>query len=175
MSQLQLKYYKIAEDVPDLKFATIGSACFDLAAYFQEGVKVKSFVNYFPHQEPRVIEHPPFTTPLSIAPGERALVPTGYIFDIPEYYELKVYVRGSTPLKKGLILANSVGVVDEDYYHQTYLELLNITDVGITVNHGERLGQAQMRETLQYDIVRVDTPPGKKTDREGGFGSTGQS
>ncbi len=174
---LQLKYYKISPEVPDLKFATDGSACFDLTAFLQEGVKVKSFVNYRHHEGASEIESTPWIYPLRavIAPGERTLIPTGLIFDIPTGYELKVYVRGSTPLKKGLVLANSVGVVDEDYYHQTYLELLNVSDVNVSVNHGERLGQAQLRQTLKYELVKTDTPPTKKTQREGGFGSTGQS
>lgn len=67
-------------------YATDGSAAFDLAA----------------------------SQDLSIAPGEVRLVPTGLVIEVPEGLFLAVFARSSTPLKRGLMIANGVGVVDSD-------------------------------------------------------------
>ena len=100
-------------------------------------------------------------------------MPTGLIFDIPEEYYLKVYTRSSSPLKNGLMLANSTGIIDSDYIHELFLMLTNVhSNRSIRINHLDRLCQVEMRRKQTYNLIETDEKPEQKTDRTGGFGST---
>jgi len=93
-----------------------------------------------------------------IKPREINLIPTNSIIAVPEGYSLLVFSRSSTPLKKGLILANGVGVLDSFYCgdkDEIVLEFLNITDSEVMVKRGEHLGQGMLvkYETAEWDEV----------------------
>lgn len=110
---------------------------------------------------------------IAIMPGDRILVPTGLIFDIPEGYSVRVHARSGLSLKQGLVLVNQEGVIDSDYYHETYVLLTNISQTHAHLMPGDRIAQAEMTKNAEYVLWEIDMPPQQKTDRVGGLGSTG--
>jgi dUTP pyrophosphatase len=115
----------------------------------------------------------PNTDKILISPGQRAMIPTGLIFDIPLGYSVRVHNRSGIALKRALTLVNHEGIIDSDYVDPTYLLMYNGSSQDLVVEHGERLAQAEMIPDLAYEVLEVNTPPQVKTDRTGGFGSTG--
>jgi dUTP pyrophosphatase len=107
-----------------------------------------------------------------IEPGATALVGTGLVVKTPKGHFLALIARSSTPLKKGLILANSVGVIDPDYCgprDEVRLEFLNVTSKPVHISKGERLAQG-----LLLSAVRVEWEEAAPDEvSRGGFGSTG--
>ena len=109
-----------------------------------------------------------------IAPGEIVLVPTGVKAYMQAGEVLYLYDRSSNPRKKGLVLINSVGVIDGDYYGNPgneghiFAQMKNITDQPVTLEVGERIVQGVF---MPFLIVDGDEADGVRT---GGFGSTGK-
>ena len=95
------------------------------------------------------------------------------MFDIPENHVMKMYVRSGVALKKGLTLANNVGIIDSDYVEQTFIMMTNLTDSLVMIENGERLAQCIIEKTTKIEINETAEPIVSKTDRDGGFGSTG--
>jgi len=154
-------------------FATEGSAAFDLRACLTEGNKVRAFN---PHNKEinlpiRAASNGKMT--FQIQPQFRTLVPTGLIFDIPSKHVIKIYIRSSMALKFGLGLANDVAIIDSDYVDPTYVMLYNMGDTPINLYHGDRIAQGILEKMGTYTLTESKTPPGQKTDRVGGMGSTG--
>lgn len=109
---------------------------------------------------------------LVIQPGEVQMVSLGFAMDIPQGYWLMIVARSSL-YKKGLKLANGVGVVDSDYRgpkDEYRLLLHNFTSQVVTVNKGERLAQAVLMPQLTMSFQEVDT---LTAPSRGGFGSSG--
>lgn len=110
--------------------------------------------------------------PTTINPGEITLVPTGVKAYMQPGEVLFLFDRSSNPRKKGLVLINSVGVIDGDYYNNPsneghiFAQMKNITDKAVTLPYGERIVQGVFMNHL---IVDNDVASG---DRTGGFGST---
>lgn len=107
-----------------------------------------------------------------VRPHSISLIPTGIKCQLePEYY-LQLALRSSTPKKKGLMLANGIGIIDADYYNNSdneghiMFQVYNFTDDTVEIEAGERIGQGTI---LRYYITEDDNATGK---REGGFGST---
>ena len=103
--------------------------------------------------------------------GETVLIPTGFKISFPSNMVMKIFIRSSQGLK-GLMLANSVGIIDSDYRGEIMIALHNYSG-GFTKNifHGERIAQASFELIERPSIVEgiVDM-----TERgAGGFGSTG--
>ncbi|MBF0699753.1 dUTP diphosphatase [Streptococcus danieliae] len=109
-----------------------------------------------------------------IGPGEIRLVPTGVKAYMQANEVLYLYDRSSNPRKKGLVLINSVGVIDGDYYGNEaneghiFAQMQNITDQPVALEVGERIVQAVFAPFLLADN---DQAGGQ---RQGGFGSTGR-
>lgn len=109
---------------------------------------------------------------VTIKPGEIKLIPTGLKAYMAEDEVLYLYDRSSNPRKKGIVLINSVGVIDSDYYNNSDNEghimgqVMNITDKDVTITRGERIMQAVFSKFLKTED---DFAEGKRT---GGFGST---
>lgn len=109
----------------------------------------------------------------TIAPGEVALVPTGLVIEVPEGHFLGIFARSSTPLRRGLIVANGVGVVDSDYCgpaDEIRIQVLNVTGSPVDVKRGDRLAQGIILPFVRAEWVE-HAAPGRPT--RGGFGSTG--
>ena len=97
------------------------------------------------------------------------LVKTGLKAYMQDDEVLMLYNRSSNPKKKGLILANSVGVIDKDYYGHIMFAFYNIKDEDITIKKGEAIGQAVFQK---YLVADNDNAEGERT---GGFGSTNKN
>ena len=101
------------------------------------------------------------------------LIGTGLVIAVPEGHFLGVFARSSTPLKRGLMVANGVGVVDADYCgpaDEIKIQLLNITDAPIRIARGDRLAQGIVLPSprVEWEEVSDVSQPTR-----GGFGSTG--
>jgi dUTP pyrophosphatase len=110
---------------------------------------------------------------MSIAPGEVALVPTGLVIEVPPRHFLGIFARSSTPLKRGLMVANGVGVVDSDYCgpeDEIKIEVLNFTAAPVAVRRGDRLAQGII---LPFVRAEWDEQPRPGRPTRGGFGATG--
>jgi dUTP pyrophosphatase len=112
--------------------------------------------------------------PLTIAPGDRTLVPTGIVIAVPEGYEGQVRMRSGLALKKGLILPNAPGTIDSDYRGEIRVIVANIGKTPSTIERGDRIAQLVIAPVVRALLTRVDALP--ETGRGGGgFGSTGES
>jgi dUTP pyrophosphatase len=165
----QLKIYKTHPEVVLPKFGTEQAACFDLA-YQPYGKSEYVGYNAF---------NATFTRPirgagtLVVMPGDRIMVPTGLIFDIPEGYSIRIHPRSGLSYKQGLVLANLEAVIDSDYVQETFVLLTNLSENPQSINVGDRIAQAELVEQIKYEIVETTIAPTQKTDRVGGLGSTG--
>ena len=164
-----MNIFKVKDYAEIPTFATEGSACFDVKACLTNGERLKGY-NAWNKQIPILVRK---NQTIQIPPETRVLIPTGLIFDVPDNHVLEMFIRSSVATKKGLILCNSVGVIDSDYVEESFIAVLNISDSLVTVEHGERLAQCRLEETLQYELKEVKKAPAQKTSRNGGFGSTG--
>jgi dUTP pyrophosphatase len=169
-----LQYFKHSLDVVDPNFQTRMAACFDLAAYIPKNEKIKiykgkNFTEILPEYDSSNDK-----TFIALMPGERALIRTGLTFDIPADYSIRIHPRSGMALKYGLTLANAEGVVDEDYTYETKLIVLNTNQMdSVKIYNGDRIAQAEVVKYEQVKFAEIYNQPGLKTDRVGGFGSTG--
>lgn len=110
-----------------------------------------------------------------IKPNNRALLPTQLILDIPDGYSVRLHMRSGLALKGGLMLSNSEGVIDSDYTHQLMLPVTNTSSVNVRITHGDRICQGEIVEKIFTNIVEIADKVKEKTNRNGGFGSTGKA
>jgi dUTP pyrophosphatase len=103
-----------------------------------------------------------------------SLIPTGLVIRVPDGHFLGIFARSSTPLKRGLMVANGVGVIDEDYCgpaDEVKIQVLNFTSDVVRVRKGDRIAQG-----LFIPVVRASWRESEADLREGsrgGFGATG--
>jgi dUTP pyrophosphatase len=165
----ELKVYKL---YPEAHMPTYGSdwaACFDLHA----SITVGAPINYFMTNNKKGVHYVQDTGIMPVYPGHRALIPTGLVFDLDEDQSIRVHPRSGLAVKQGIMLANCEGVIDADYVQQTYITVFNTSDVPFEITDGMRLAQAEVVRNNRVRFVEVDDEPGDKTNRSGGFGSTG--
>jgi dUTP pyrophosphatase len=175
-----LGFYIIPDTGNDIpQFATEGSACFDICARFHNDPEnsdpdwgaYKPVVAYGPQNVKMEIY--PEKGCLDIPPGWRFLIPTGLILDIPDGYSVRLHARSGLALKDGLMLANAEGVIDSDYTDELKIMVTAMSSSLVTIHHGQRLCQGELVRTQPVKLMRTFRPPQQKTDRTGGFGSTG--
>ena len=110
--------------------------------------------------------------PITLAPGERKLIPTGIYIALPVGYEAQVRPRSGLALKYGIGLANMLGTVDSDYRADVGVILINLGQKNFVVNDGDRIAQMVIakHERAEWEVVEeLD-----ETERgEGGYGHTG--
>ena len=135
-----------AADLPLPSYATGGAAGMDLLAAVSE--------------------------PLVIAPGARALVPTGLRLALPPGHELQVRPRSGLALRHGIVLPNSPGTIDEDFRGELQVIVLNAGAEPFTVERGMRIAQAVLAPVTRAAWREVDALPDSARGA-GGFGSTG--
>jgi dUTP pyrophosphatase len=110
--------------------------------------------------------------PVSIAPGKRALIPTGFAIALPPGFELQIRPRSGLALKHGIVLPNSPGTIDEDYRGEVGIILLNASEEHFLITRGMRIAQAVLAPVFRAAWVEVEDLD--QTARgAGGFGSTG--
>ena len=150
------------------------SACFDLAAYIPQNEKVKIYDGkkenlFLPDHDGEKGQY------ITLMPSERALVRTGLTFNVPQGYSVRIHPRSGMALKYGLTLANCEGVVDEDYTYETKLIMINTSTDPVRIYNRDRIAQAELVKYEQPRLMEIYTEPSLKSDRIGGFGSTGVS
>jgi len=109
---------------------------------------------------------------VTLAPGERRLVPTGLILEIPPGWEVQVRPRSGLALKRGLTLLNTPGTIDSDYRGEVGVILVNLGTEPQTLTHGERIAQLVVAPAPQAAFEAADSL-GRSDRGAGGFGSTG--
>jgi dUTP pyrophosphatase len=112
------------------------------------------------------------STDLTVEPGQVALVPTGLVIEVPRGMFLGIFARSSTPFKRGLMVANGVGVVDQDYCgpdDEVKIAVLNFTSAPVRVAAGDRIAQGML---LPVDRVEWEEAQVLRGTSRGGFGST---
>ena len=147
--ELKIKYIPNSkgEKVGQPFYATQGSAGMDLSACIDEPVTIKK--------------------------GEIKIIPTGIAISLPSNeYVAYVYARSGLACKKGITLANCVGVIDSDYRGEIKCALINLGSEDFTVNFGDRIAQLVIASVAIADIVECEDLD-ETTRGSGGFGSTG--
>lgn len=141
---MKVRVRRIRPHVELPRYASDGAAAFDLAA----------------------------AEPITVAPRASALVPTGLIVEVPAGMFLAIFARSSTPLKRQLMVANGVGVVDPDYCgpdDEVKIAVLNVSDQPVEVRRGDRLAQGIF---LPAPRVEWDEVAALRAESRGGFGAT---
>lgn len=110
--------------------------------------------------------------PLTLMPGERALVPTGIQVAIPEGYEGQVRPRSGLALRRGLGMVNSPGTIDSDYRGEIGIVLINWSAEPQEIHRGDRIAQLVLAPVARATVVEV-TALDCTARGSGGFGSTG--
>lgn len=133
------------DDLPLPTYATAGAAGFDLRA----------------------------AASLSLAPGQFAMVPTGFAMAIPAGFEMQVRPRSGLAAKHGVTVLNTPGTVDSDYRGEVAVILINHGSARFEINRGDRIAQGVIAAAVQMPLVEVDSLDATARG-SGGFGSTGQ-
>ena len=127
-------------------YETAGSAGFDIRAYIEE--------------------------PMTLAPGERKLVPTGLYFQLEPGYEAQVRARSGLAIKKGIGLVNGIGTIDSDYRGEVCVPLINWGQEDFVIENGDRIAQVVIAKYEQVTFELTDCLDETKRGA-GGFGHTG--
>ncbi|ULJ71261.1 dUTP diphosphatase [Rhizobium gallicum] len=110
--------------------------------------------------------------PMTLAPGKRALVPTGFIFEIPDGYEAQVRPRSGLAFKHGITCLNTPGTIDSDYRGEVKVLLVNLGDEPFEITRGMRIAQMVIAPVTQVRVAEI-TESSTTARGAGGFGSTG--
>jgi dUTP pyrophosphatase len=143
---MQVRIRRLQPTVPLPKYETGGAAGFDLAA-----------------SEDTVVQ-----------PGAVVLVPTGLVIEVPAGYWLGIFARSSTPLRRGLMVANGVGIVDPDYCganDEVKIEVFNFTRDAVQIRAGDRIAQGLFIPVVRAEWSEADGD--LRDGSRGGFGATG--
>jgi dUTP pyrophosphatase len=136
-----------ARDLPVPERGTPRSAGFDLRACVEDDVE--------------------------IAPGARALVPTGIAIALPSGFEAQVRPRSGLALRHGLTLLNSPGTIDEDYRGEIRVIVVNLGADPVRVRRGDRIAQLVVQRVAWAELREVEELP-ETVRGAGGFGHTGE-
>lgn len=112
--------------------------------------------------------------PITLTPGERTLVPTGFIFEIPEGFEAQIRPRSGLALKHGITCLNTPGTIDSDYRGEVQVLLVNHGQESFIIERGMRIAQMIVAPVVQA-VIEERALADETTRGSGGFGSTGRS
>lgn len=110
--------------------------------------------------------------PMTLAPGKRALVPTGFIMEIPAGFEAQIRPRSGLAFKNGITCLNTPGTIDSDYRGEVKVLLINLGDDAFVIERGMRIAQMVIAPVTQVSVVEISEVSETKRGA-GGFGSTG--
>jgi dUTP pyrophosphatase len=113
------------------------------------------------------------SAPITLKPGERALVPTGLAFEIPPGWEIQARPRSGWAIKQGMTLLNTPGTIDADYRGEVKIILANLGQEPVLIQDQERIAQLVLCPVVQAELIVVDEL-GSSERGAGGFGSTGR-
>ena len=170
-----LKFYKLNEQAQLPVFATKQSACFDLYANLIVDGTVQYYGAIQTKELPRRVSFDINSNRnfIQLNNMERMLIPTGLIADIPVGFSVRLHSRSGLAFKQGVYLANCEGIIDSDYVDPIFAMVTNISNVPTRIYDGDRICQGELVRCEKYTLNESDEAPTQKTDREGGFGSTG--
>ena len=176
--QDELKIHKLFPEAHLPVYGSEWAACFDLSASIREDDTVAVYgSNNTKTKRPMhdiLSNGKPDGRGVTIYSGERCLVPTGLVFDLNESQSLRIHPRSGLSWKCGITVANCEGIVDADYVNETFVMLHNISCEPFAIKDGMRVAQGEIvQNNAQMSLVVVEAEPKPKTDRKGGFGSTG--
>ena len=170
-----LKFYRTTESAILPTFATKQSACFDLYANLINGEVLQYYQAISTKILPRKVSFD-INSNRSFIPinnEERMLIPLGLIADIPEGFSVRLHSRSGLAFKQGVYLTNCEGIIDSDYVDPMFAMITNMSNVPVKIYDGDRICQGELVRCEKYTLDESDEAPTQKTDREGGFGSTG--
>lgn len=194
---ITINVYKLKDELEIPSYGTTLANCFDLSFQHTKEEKIIKGYNKFNDAVVRHIHN--FNTggkdeqgdQFEIQPGDRLLVPTGLIFKIEllhtietysdishkqnplQNFSIRLHPRSGLSLKRGIVLANSEGIVDVDYQEEVFVLLTNISEIPQRIVHGDRIAQAEIVCNELVKFIVVSKRPEKHSERSGGFGSTG--
>jgi len=108
-----------------------------------------------------------------IAPGDHALIKTGFAMALPDNYEAQIRPRSGLALKHGITVLNAPGTIDADYRGEVGVILINHGSEAFTVQRGDRIAQMIIAPFVQAGFQQVDALSATKRG-DGGFGSSGK-
>jgi dUTP pyrophosphatase len=111
--------------------------------------------------------------PVTLAPGARGLVPTGFAIALPEGFEAQVRPRSGLAVHHGVTVLNTPGTIDADYRGEIQVILVNLGDAAFTVTRGLRIAQLVIAPVARASVVEADALDGTARGASG-FGSTGR-
>jgi len=109
---------------------------------------------------------------VTLAPGERRLIPTGISVAIPEGFEGQIRPRSGLAIQKGIGIVNGPGTIDADYRGEIGVLLINFGKEPFTIRDGDRIAQMVISQVFRATFEEVDDLPATRR-QEGGFGHTG--
>ena len=110
---------------------------------------------------------------LTLSPGERALVPTGFSIALPDGYEAQIRPRSGLAVRHGVTCLNTPGTIDADYRGEVKVILINLGEEDVIIRRGDRIAQLVIAPVVQASWTEVETLD--ETARgAGGLGSTGR-
>jgi dUTP pyrophosphatase len=113
------------------------------------------------------------TTPITIKPMERVLIPTGLFLGLPENWEAQIRPRSGLAIKQGLTCLNTPGTIDADYRGELKVILINLSNEAQVISDGDRIAQMVFQIVEKVILEKVETL--EATERgAGGFGHTGK-
>ena len=117
--------------------------------------------------------HAAVPTPVTIAIGSIALIPTGFAMALPPGYEAQIRPRSGLAVKHGIGLINSPGTIDADYRGEVKIALINLGEAPYTVRRGDRIAQMVIQQVFRVQLQIVESLDTTVRDG-GGFGHTGK-
>ena len=111
---------------------------------------------------------------MDVSPGSVVLVRTGLVIEVPSGHFLGIFARSSTPLKRGLMVSNGVGVIDPDYSgpeDEVMIQVMNFTAKAVQIKRGDRLAQGIVLPAPRvtwHEVTEI------RPVARGGFGATGR-
>jgi len=181
-----LNVHRLRDEFELPTYGTSLANCFDLSFQPSE----KTVKGYDKHNNP-ISQYINSHGEISIYPGDRLLIPTGLVLKIEQRitietfadvlnpvpalqnYSIRLHPRSGLSLKRGLVLANSEGIVDVDYQEEVFVLLTNISQVSQRIKRGDRIAQAEIVCNEPTKFIVATKRPEKHSERAGGFGSTG--
>lgn len=113
------------------------------------------------------------TSPISMAPMERVLIPTGLFLALPENWEAQIRPRSGLAIKQGLTCLNTPGTIDADYRGELKVILINLSNEVQVISDGDRVAQMVFQKVEKVILEKVESL--EATERgAGGFGHTGK-
>jgi dUTP pyrophosphatase len=112
--------------------------------------------------------------PVVLAPGERALIPTGFALEVPDGFEVQIRPRSGLALRAGVTMLNSPGTIDSDYRGPVGVIMVNLGSEPFTIARGDRIAQMVLAPVARAAFADV-TELTATLRGAGGFGSTGHT